>query len=50
MHPLVPMPLAYGGNARDTAAAAAAGWPRVVSHLQRAADGARRASEREKTV
>jgi dienelactone hydrolase len=32
-HPLVPLPLAYGGNARDTAAASAAGWARVLSFL-----------------
>jgi dienelactone hydrolase len=35
LHPLVPLPLAYGGNARDTATAAAAGWLRVVSFLRR---------------
>ena len=35
LHPLVPLPLAYGGNARDTATAAAAGWLRVVDFLRR---------------
>jgi dienelactone hydrolase len=39
LHPLVPLPLAYGGSARDTAAAAAACWPRVVNFLRRSVGG-----------
>jgi dienelactone hydrolase len=34
MHAQVPMPLAYGGNARDTAAASAGGWQRVLGFLR----------------
>jgi dienelactone hydrolase len=33
-HPQVPIPLAYGGTPRDTAAAAADAWPRVVRFLR----------------
>ena len=32
-HAAVPMPLEYGGNARDNAAAAADFWPRIVTFL-----------------
>ena len=32
-HPLVPIPLAYGGDARGTAAGSAAMWPRVKGFL-----------------
>jgi len=34
-HPLVPMALAFGGNARDNAAASSDLWPRIVTFLHR---------------
>lgn len=34
-HPLVPVTLAFGGNARDNAAASADVWPRIVKFLHR---------------
>jgi dienelactone hydrolase len=40
-HPIVPMTLAFGGNARDNAAASADLWPRIVAFLQRHLGAAR---------